>query len=475
MRVLIVTSGQGWPGGIATHAALVARELHARGHLVAVASIGAASPTDAMPWEVVADAASAASAPNEAPYTFRHQVVVPAAAYVAPLPWWVADVVGQVASHARRLRPDASSGRVATAILGRIAAMVGHAAWMRAEAGFLERILLHTSQADLARLDAVRRRVDADVEYLTDLTLVPMVARLPHRRAALVAAAQGFELVARRGVPILPAIRAARQRIARVISGSHANVTANLAPVWGELGGPLPVAVVPYGVADVPAWCVGRVEAADVLRSAMPRAFGDFRGATRRFVIAWLSRIDAEKGADLALHVLALLLARGVDAELWLAGSAMPGGAHDSTIRSTARVLDLGDRLRLVGHVPTQAAKAAFLRVADAFLATFVRPEPFGLVVTEAMACGLPVVAPDAGGPGEVLRDAGLGEMLYPPGDTGAAASRLERLANDPILRAQAGSLARAAFVARWNAGATGVALEAVLIDAMNAAGKKRG
>jgi glycosyltransferase involved in cell wall biosynthesis len=278
------------------------------------------------------------------------------------------------------------------------------------------------------------------------------------------AAAQGFELVVRRGVPLLPALRASRDRIDGIISGSTSNLTANLEPWWGDLGGPIPVDVVPYGPADGPEWHIGRSRAVAVLREAVPRTFADLREGDlpSRFVIAWLSRVDVEKGADLALHVLAILRAQGVDAELWVAGSGMPGSAYEAILATKVRVLDLGGYVRWVGALPSQAVKGAFLRAADAFIATFVRPEPFGLVVAEAMACGLPVVVPDTGGPGEVLRNAGLDPLTYPENDTGAAAQRLARLAHDRTWRRTAGETARAAFESRWNASRTGEALERV-------------
>jgi glycosyltransferase involved in cell wall biosynthesis len=190
--------------------------------------------------------------------------------------------------------------------------------------------------------------------------------------------------------------------------------------------------------------------------------FADLRiGSTRgRFVVAWLSRLDVEKGEELALHVPANLGARGVDAELWLAGSGLSGSSSEAGLKARACALDLGHTVRLVGSLPSLAAKSAFFRSADAFLATFIRPEPFGLVVTEAMACGLPVVVPNSGGPREVARSAGLGALAYTANDTGEASRRLEGLARDPGWRLRAGELARMSFATRWNVARTAEALE---------------
>ena len=53
-----------------------------------------------------------------------------------------------------------------------------------------------------------------------------------------------------------------------------------------------------------------------------------------------------------------------------------------------------------------------------------MRPEPFGRVVVEAMACGVPVVAAGAGGPLEILQH-GVSGWLTPPGDVPALTASL--------------------------------------------------
>ncbi|HVI36639.1 MAG TPA: glycosyltransferase, partial [Gaiellales bacterium] len=82
-----------------------------------------------------------------------------------------------------------------------------------------------------------------------------------------------------------------------------------------------------------------------------------------------------------------------------------------------------------VGHDPD-----AKQRLARAALLLHCRTdEPFGMVLIEAMAVGVPVVAPASGGPAEIIRDGETG-LLYPPGDTEAAARQVTRLLGDPEL-----------------------------------------
>jgi len=111
-----------------------------------------------------------------------------------------------------------------------------------------------------------------------------------------------------------------------------------------------------------------------------------------------------------------------------------------------------GLRLVIVGGGPAEAAarralpSAVFLgqRCGEqlatiyASLDVFVHGGPhdtFGQTLQEAAASGLPVVAPASGGPLDLVRD-GVTGFLVPPGDPGALAAAVARLAADPALRA---------------------------------------
>lgn len=118
-----------------------------------------------------------------------------------------------------------------------------------------------------------------------------------------------------------------------------------------------------------------------------------------------------------------------------------------------------GVRLVLVGGGPVQERlrallpEATFLGVlhgeelaeACASLDVFVhtgRHETFCQSVQEAMASGLPVVAPNAGGPVDLVVEGETG-FLVEPGDGAAFAERVARLAADPALRRRMGTAAR--------------------------------
>ena len=76
------------------------------------------------------------------------------------------------------------------------------------------------------------------------------------------------------------------------------------------------------------------------------------------------------------------------------------------------------------------------LRAADLFLLTTEPPESFGIVLIEAMACGLPAIATDYPGVRAVV-DEGENGLLVPRGDPDAVAARARRAWSRPAPRAR--------------------------------------
>ena len=78
--------------------------------------------------------------------------------------------------------------------------------------------------------------------------------------------------------------------------------------------------------------------------------------------------------------------------------------------------------------------------------------ETFGQTLQEAAASGLPVVAPAAGGPLDLVQD-GVTGYLVPPSDPGAFTAAVARLAADPATRAAFGTTGRRKVLGRtWPA-----------------------
>jgi phosphatidylinositol alpha-mannosyltransferase len=95
---------------------------------------------------------------------------------------------------------------------------------------------------------------------------------------------------------------------------------------------------------------------------------------------------------------------------------------------------ELADRIDVLGAV-SDDAKAAALRSMDVYCAPNLGGESFGMVLTEAMAAGVPVLASDIDAFRRVL-DGGRAGELVPPGDPVALAAALGALLDDPGRRA---------------------------------------
>jgi glycosyltransferase involved in cell wall biosynthesis len=109
-------------------------------------------------------------------------------------------------------------------------------------------------------------------------------------------------------------------------------------------------------------------------------------------------------------------------------------------LRRVAASLGLAERVGFTGFV--NEADAA-LRALDIVVHASTMPEPFGLVIAEAMACGRAVIVSRAGGAAELVSH-DVDALTHTPGKVGDLAARIAALAADGLLRARLGAAARA-------------------------------
>ncbi|MET0213590.1 MAG: glycosyltransferase family 4 protein, partial [Vicinamibacterales bacterium] len=102
-------------------------------------------------------------------------------------------------------------------------------------------------------------------------------------------------------------------------------------------------------------------------------------------------------------------------------------------LRARAEALGLGDSVGFTGQVDDVSS---VLRALDIAVHASTEPEPFGLVIAEAMACGRPSVVSRAGGAAEIAQ---RGALFHEPGNSDELAERLLELANDAGQRAALG------------------------------------
>lgn len=106
-------------------------------------------------------------------------------------------------------------------------------------------------------------------------------------------------------------------------------------------------------------------------------------------------------------------------------------------LRAQADALGLGGTVGFTGKVDDVPS---VLRALDVVVHASTEPEPFGLVIAEAMACARPVIVSRAGGAAEIAQG---GALFHEPSNSSELAERVRELAGDPARRAVLGAEGR--------------------------------
>jgi phosphatidyl-myo-inositol alpha-mannosyltransferase len=152
--------------------------------------------------------------------------------------------------------------------------------------------------------------------------------------------------------------------------------------------------------------------------------------------IVWVGRLDRRKGFPTAVRAFSRLARDLDDVHFVVAGDGKDRDAVE------ALAPDLRRRVHMLGAVGHERLPS-YLAGADALVSTPAGQESFGLVLVEAMAAGVPVVATDIPGYREVVRDETDG-LLAAPGDADAVAKALRRVLEDPALAERLATAGRA-------------------------------
>ncbi len=143
--------------------------------------------------------------------------------------------------------------------------------------------------------------------------------------------------------------------------------------------------------------------------------------------LAFLGRISPEKGPDVAISI-----AQAAGLPLRIAAKIPRGERRYYTERIEPQVD--GDRIQIIGEV-NDGGKQEFLGNAAALLFPIDWPEPFGLVMIEAMACGTPVIAFRRGSVPEIVDDGVTGFIVEDEAAATEAVARLSQLDRHEVRR----------------------------------------
>jgi len=173
------------------------------------------------------------------------------------------------------------------------------------------------------------------------------------------------------------------------------------------------------------AWAGG---SAPLSRAIARRALGLPADGIR---LGWVGRLTREKGADVLVRALALL------GDLPVTAAVLGAGPELDALREEAASLGVADRISWLGLVPD----AGRLLGAFDLLVLSSRTEGTPIVLFEAMAAGVPIVAARVGGVPDVLGDNEA--VLVAPDDPEALASAVRAVIGDPAQAKERAGAAR--------------------------------
>jgi len=190
-------------------------------------------------------------------------------------------------------------------------------------------------------------------------------------------------------------------------------------------------------------------------RAATRAGLGLHPGQT---VVACVGRMTPQKGQDLLLRAFAEAHREVPESRLLFVGE----GAQRAQYEELTRTLELTEAVRFLG---LRSDVPDLLRASD-LLALPSRHEGFGLVLAEALACEVPVVATNSGPMPEIVREGQTGH-LFPEGDVPALAKALADLLRDPARRREMGKRGREDVILRFALPDMVRKLEALYTDAV--------
>ena len=249
--------------------------------------------------------------------------------------------------------------------------------------------------------------------------------------------------------PLVPSVsmHAVLNANAPVVATFHSNVgRERMSSLWFQLAAPM----------VRPVWnkLAQRIAVSEAARHSVTSRMGDdellivpngvavdrFAGATPATLppgrhLLFVGRLEERKGFRIAVEAFAQLATLYADLRLLVVGDGSERDAVDElepAVRSRVEMLGRVDDERL----------ASYLRAATLYLGPATGGESFGIVLAEAMAAGLPIVASDISGYRDVARS-GVEALLVPPGDPGALVAAVRQVLDDPALAKSLGERGR--------------------------------
>jgi glycosyltransferase involved in cell wall biosynthesis len=146
-------------------------------------------------------------------------------------------------------------------------------------------------------------------------------------------------------------------------------------------------------------------------------------------LFSW-GRLNIVKGHQDLMQAVRILVDRGLDVELEIAGEDDDGGqGYRQVLSGHLSELGLKNHVELLGAIDAKAVKDKLCNAHIFVLASW--HEPLGVAYMEAMACGVPTIGTNAGGVGELI-DNGINGQLVEPKSPEMLADAIEHIVSNP-------------------------------------------
>lgn len=186
----------------------------------------------------------------------------------------------------------------------------------------------------------------------------------------------------------------------------------------------------------------------------------------KQISIGMAGRINRWKGQKLFVDMAGIVHQEHPEAVFLIAGDAYIGESYlEDDLRAYIEKKSLKNTVKLLGRVTNMDG---FYRSLDIFVLPSIQPEPFGLVIIEAMEYGLPVVATNHGGPTEIITD-GKDGYLVDYANAYEMAEKILKLLDDEIHRSNIGEAGLKMKRERFSVSAMVKGIETVFEEALKA------
>ena len=161
-------------------------------------------------------------------------------------------------------------------------------------------------------------------------------------------------------------------------------------------------------------------------------------------LVSLIGRLQPWKGQREFLQAAQIVLGKRHDTQFAVVGGALLGweGDYPQELQLLAREFGIAGQVSFTGHVDD----AHLWSAASDIVVHASAPEPFGLVVVEAMASGAAVVAVDCGGPRDIIED-GVTGLLRKTREPADLARSVLRLLDDPTLASKIAAAGKASVL----------------------------